>query len=140
MAFFPEIENITVSTKKEIGKDFIFENGQHILNADGTLKECNERENIENWIRKVVSTQVGAYEVYVRDEKESFGTNIYDNLGTKNRGYWLSEIKREITEQLLKSEFIDEVKNFRINTERRKIIIEFDVVTNGIVISEVVEV
>ena len=111
-----------------------------MLNPDGTLKECSERENIENWIRKVVCTQMGAYEVYVKDENERFGTNIYDNLGTKNKGYWLSEIKREITEQLLKNEFIEEVKNFSINTDRRKVIIEFDVVTMGVTINEVVEV
>lgn len=141
MAFFPVIEDINVSDERKMGRDFAFENGGHILNADGTLREWSERESIENWIRKVLSTCKGAYEVYVKDEGDSFGTSIYEYIGTKNRGYKLSEIKREIKEQLLKNKFIEDVYGFTIETEKRKTIIRFNVrTTEGIIIQEEVEV
>ena len=128
MAFFPDIDDIVVQ-ESTIGKDFVFENGQHILNADGTVQECDDLGGLKNWIMKVVKTQVGAYEVYTRDENEKFGVSIYEELGTKDRAYWLSECKREITEQLEKHEFIDRVEAFNAELEKRKVVITFTVVT-----------
>ncbi len=130
MAFFPDVSDINVNESRGIGIDFVFKDGSHVLNADGTLKVCSKRENIENWIRKVISTAVDAYEVYVKDESKSFGVNIYEKLGTKDRGYWLSELKREITEQLLNSNNIKSVTDFNIICEKRTAVVSFTVVTN----------
>lgn len=128
MAFFPNINDIVVQESK-IGKDFVFEKGQHILNVGGTLQMCDDIGALKNWIRKVVETQIDVYEVYTRDEKEKFGVNIYEKLGTKNRSYWLSECKREITEQLEKHELIDRVENFTVEIIKRKVVIIFVVTT-----------
>lgn len=126
--FFPDIGEIEVNETK-IGKDFVFENGQHILQADGNIKECDDIGALKNWIRKVVETQVDVYEVYIRDEKEKFGVNIYEKLGTKDRGYWLSECKREITEQLKKHRYIERVEKFTVEIIKRKVVIIFAVIT-----------
>lgn len=131
MSFFPEIEEIVYGTEsKEIGIDFLFDakTGQHIVEK-GNLRECSERETLEQWIKKTITTQLGAYEVYVRDENENYGVRVYDKLGTKDRGYWLSELKREITEQLLKNENITAIEKYDVAYVKRRVIISFTVIT-----------
>lgn len=126
--FFPNVEEITESNNQGLGIDFVFEKGQHILKSNGLLQECTDRENLENWILKVVLTQINAYEVYYRDETEKFGVSIYDYIGTKNRGYWLSEMKREIISQLENNSNIDYVKDYKVDLIGRKCNVSFTVV------------
>lgn len=128
---FPEIKslNITDSVDNKSKIDFVFENGQHILKDNGILKECSIRERLQNWIEKVVRTQAGAYEVYTKDEVRKFGVNIYEVLGTKNKGYWLSELKREITEQLIDNSEIERVEDYKAEIDKRSVKISFRVVT-----------
>lgn len=131
MSLFPEMEKIERVKENKRAKDFVFDyrSGQHIV-SDGNLRECSEREMLEQWIRKTVTTQLGAYEVYVKDENENYGVRIYDKLGTRDRGYWLSELKREIREQLLRNENIDSIEDYDVEYEKRKVIIRFSVITN----------
>ncbi len=138
MAFFPLVEDIEIKeTKSEIGRDFVFVNGQHIINEKGLLKEyTNEADILKEWIRKVVLTQAGAYEVYTKGESEVFGVSIWEKLGSKERGYFLSELKREITQQLTKSEYIEQIKDFEAVTEGRKVVIRFTAVTKDIEIEQ----
>lgn len=140
MGIFPEIYKISnENTNKKLGIDFEFDEstGQHII-ANGSLAICSNRENIQNWIRKVIRTQINSYEVYIKDEKERFGVNIYDKLGTKDKGYWLSELKREITEQLEKHSMIESVTDYKAEYKNRKLTIYVVVMTQeGVIESEV---
>lgn len=127
---FPEVEDFNIGTESTgIGIDFAFRNGQHILQKDGDLQECTEVENYGQWIAKLVTTQKDIYEVYTREEAEKFGTDLESYLGTKHRSYWLSELQREITEQLLKNKNITAVKNYKAEFVRREVQISFTVVT-----------
>lgn len=127
---FPEVEDFNIGTESTgIGIDFVFRNGQHILQKDGDLQECTEVENYGQWIAKVVTTQKDIYEVYTREEAEKFGTDLESYLGAKHRSYWLSELQREITEQLLKNKNITAVKNYKAEFARREVQISFTVVT-----------
>ena len=127
---FPEVEDFNIGTESTgIGIDFVFRNGQHILQKDGDLQECTEVENYVQWIAKVVTTQKDIYEVYTREEAEKFGTDLESYLGAKHRSYWLSELQREITEQLLKNKNITAVKNYKAEFARREVQISFTVVT-----------
>lgn len=127
---FPEVTDFEIGTEStRIGIDFKFVNGQHILQKDGDLQECTEVENYGQWIAKVVTTQKDIYVVYTRDETEKFGTDLESHLGTKHRSYWLSELQREITEQLLKNKNITAVKNYKAEFARREVQISFTVVT-----------
>lgn len=131
MAFFPDIDEIKVSSgNRVIGRDFYFERGQHYLDERGNIKEyLSDVDILKEWIRKVILTQADAYKVYVQDEKEKFGVSIWEHLGSKDRGYFLSELKREITEQLTASTHIKEIKDYSAKAEGRKIIIRFTAVT-----------
>lgn len=130
---FPKIESFTVDKGIKLGRDFVFVDGQHILQDNGTPAIANDRENIENWCRKVITTMLGVYEVYTKGEKDSFGISVYDRLGTKEKAYWASEFKREVTEQLTKHNCIEAVKDFTAEFVRRDIIIKFTVVvTEGV--------
>ena len=43
---FPEVTDFDIGTESTgIGIDFVFRNGQHILQKDGDLQECTEIEN-----------------------------------------------------------------------------------------------
>lgn len=141
MSFFPEIDDIKINDNKNIGIDFEFINGQHIVENNGKLKEATGIESLKNWIRKVVKTQVNAYEVYVRDESKKFGVNIYEKIGQKDRGYWLSEIRREITEQFEANNYIERVERFEVSIVKRKVVVIVAVeVNDGLKIEEVISI
>ena len=80
-------------------------------------------------IAKTVTTAQNTYEVYTKGESTVFGTNIEDHLGIKNRSYWLSELQREITEQLLSNSFINNVSNYNATFNGREVYISFTVAT-----------
>lgn len=132
---FPKVSEIKEKGSIGIGIDFKFENGQHLIDKKGMAVECTARENLENWILKVVVTEVNAYEVYYRAESTAFGVSVYEHIGIKNRGYWLSELKREITTQLLENQFIEAVEEFKVEIKRRSCDISFKVISVDGVIS-----
>ena len=130
---FPEdfVENNNVEDTEEVGTDFLFdyETGQHIL-KNGTLEECSEVESIKQFIQNVLRTKANSYKVYTEDETEVFGISIYDYIGTRKLpdGYLNSELKREVTETLLKHPFISEVKNWNGKRNKRGLEISFTTV------------
>ncbi len=137
---FPEIqanlsqlESILSETNSEIkplGKTFLFDykTGQHVL-KDGKMVECTADEAVAQWIEKVLRTAVGKYGVYVIDETDDFGIQIYNYVGEKKLhvGYIASELKREITEQMSNHRYIDSVENFEANRNGRTLEITFSV-------------
>ena len=126
------IEEISVNYETEtVGCDFLFdyETGQHIV-KNGVLAECNTIQGIQQFIQNVLRTKANSYKVYTENETEQFGISIYDYIGTRKLpdGYLNSELKREVTETLLKHPFISEVKNWNGKRNKRGLAISFTTV------------
>lgn len=127
---FPELSEFSTETNNtQNGIDFLFIDGQHKIKSNGELEECSQTEALGRWIAKTVTTAQNTYEVYTKGESTVFGTNIEDHLGIKNRSYWLSELQREITEQLLSNSFINNVSNYNAMFNGREVYISFTVAT-----------
>lgn len=131
---FPDnfIENTIVENEVEnVGVDFLFdyETGQHLIEKS-VLKECNTVKSVEQFIQNVLRTKVNAYKVYTEGETETFGISVYNYLGQRvlPMGYVNSELKREVTEQLLKHPLINEVKDWTGKREKRSLNISFTTV------------
>lgn len=124
---FIENNNSTVETE-EIGCDFLFDynTGQHLM-ENAVLVECNRVESIKQFIQNVLRTQANVYGVYVQDETDVFGISIYEHLGSRTlpTGYLNSELKREVTENLLKHPLITSVTDWKGEVEKRTLHISF---------------
>lgn len=124
-------ENETVDT----GVDFLFDydNGQHIMQGS-SLRECTEIEKVRQYIQNVLRTPANLYKVYTEGENDVFGLSIYNYIGQRNihMGYINSELKREVTELLLKHPLIDSVANWTAKREKQGLNVSFTtVLTNG---------
>lgn len=116
---------------KPIGKTFLFDykTGQHIL-TDGKLKECTTNEAISQWIEKVLRTEINKYGIYTIDESDGFGISVYEYVGKRklHMGYVASELKREITEQLLKHRHIESIEDYTAEQINRSLHVTFTAV------------
>lgn len=123
----------TENTTEGIGVDFLFDysTGQHIM-KNATPVECTTLQGIQQFIQNVLRTKVNSYKVYTDGETETFGISIYDYIGQKTlpMGYINSELKREVTEQLLKHPLIIEVTDWLGTREKRGLHISFTVKLN----------
>ncbi len=126
--FFPEVGEIKTRETPEGGLDFEFDGVSHIMGENGELKELTELESIKEWIKKVVLTVKGSFEVYTRDERKAFGVSIYDHLGEKNADYWKAEHEREIKTQLTEHPSIAEIKDVSVERSMRRLTVYFTVV------------
>lgn len=125
------IENINkVNETEEVGTDFLFnyETGQHIMN-NAVLVECTSIQGVQQFIQNVLRTKINSYKVYTEGETEAFGISIYDYIGQRTLplGYLNSELKREVTEQLLKHPLIESVTDWKGTREKRGLHISFTV-------------
>lgn len=113
---------------KPLGKScfFDYKTGQHKI-IDGKAVMCSLVETMEQWIEKVLRTELNKYGIYTIDETENFGISIYRYIGEKNipMGYIVSELKREITEQMLQHRYIKEVTDYQAMREKRGLHILF---------------
>ena len=113
------------------GVDFLFdyETGQHVMKGS-VLNECGSLRKVRQYIETVLRTPSNVYKDYIKGETESFGLSIYKYIGEKTlpMGYINSELKREVTEHLLKHPLISEVKDWKGKREKRGLSIEFTVV------------
>ncbi len=131
---FPSIfiENTkTENNTQETGIDFLFDynTGQHIT-ENGLLKECTNLQTVQQYIQNVLRTKANLYKVYTEGENDIFGITVYDYIGTRTLpdGYINSELKREVTELLLKHPFINEVKDWCGKRNKRGLEISFTAV------------
>ena len=134
----------TENTTEEVGVDFVFDykTGQHTM-KNGLLAECTAIQSIQQFIQNVLRTKVKAYKVYIEGETDTFGISVYNYLyqRTLPMGYVNSELKREVTQQLLNHPLINSVSNWQGERERRGLHISFTVTLTDsadIEISEVV--
>lgn len=138
---FPDtfIENTTTENDiKDTVIDFLFDyiTGQHNI-KNGVLSECTQLQTAQQYIQNVLRTKANLYEVYIKGENENFGIGIYDYIGTRTLpdGYLNSELKREVTEQLLKHPLISDVKNWCGKRNKGGLDISFTtVITDGTLI------
>lgn len=134
------IEESTETTAEEVGNDFLFDytTGQHII-SNSLLTECTEVESVRQFIQNVLRTKANAYKVYTTEETDIFGISVYDYLGQRTlpMGYINSELKREVTEQLLNHPYISSVSNWVGKREKRGLEVSFTVaLSDGIIIEE----
>ena len=84
---------------------FNFSTGKYEI-KDGKIIECTQKEAVRQWVGFLVKTFVGKYRVY---DNTDFGTYIENYIGEKNRGFVLSEIKRELEEKAEDNRAIEEI-------------------------------
>ena len=130
---FPSVfieSDIAKAENEDVGIDFSFDytTGQHIMKGF-VLNECTQLETVRQYIQNVLRTQANIYGVYVKGETEIFGITVYEYIGTKKLplGYVNSELKREVTELLLKHPLIKEVSKWNGVREKRGLNISFTV-------------
>lgn len=130
---FPNIfiEETSVNDEtKNVGCDFLFnyETGQHIM-KNAVLVACNTIQGVQQFIQNVLKTKINSYKVYTEGETETFGISIYDYLGQRTLPlvYLNSELKREVTEQLLKHPLVVSVIDWKGAREKRGLHISFTV-------------
>ena len=130
---FPSVfieSDIAKAENEDVGIDFSFDytTGQHIMKGF-VLNECTQLETVRQYIQNVLRTQANIYGVYVKGETEIFGITVYEHIGTKKLplGYVNSELKREVTELLLKHPLIKDVSKWSGTREKRDLNISFTV-------------
>ncbi len=114
--------------KEDNGIDFLFDygTGQHIMHGS-VLRECTELEKVRQYIQNVLRTQANLYSVYIDGETDIFGLSVYNYIGQRNihMGYVNSELKREVTELLLKYPLIADVTDWAAKREKQGLNITF---------------
>ena len=138
-AFIEPISERTENETTDNGIDFLFdyESGQHIMNGS-VLRECTELQKVRQYIQNVLRTQADLYKVYTEGETNVFGLSIYNYLGERSLplGYINSELKREVTGQLLKHPMINDVKDWTAKREKQGLNVSFTaVLTDGDIIT-----
>lgn len=117
----------TTDQVQDLGKSFLFdfEKGDFVL-KDGKPVETDGIEAIKVWIEKVLRTQKTKWKIY---EGTDYGTTIEDLI--VGHGYPMSflesELKREITEALLKHPRIESLSSWEFRRDKDKLYVVFTV-------------
>lgn len=126
---FPKITELELPKQdsnviKDLGKTFLydFQKREFIL-KDGKPIEAVEKKGIEIWIEKVLRTQKNRWEIY---DEVDYGTTIEDLIVGHSypKSFLESELKREITQEVLKHPRIESLTNWdfiRVNDKLRVI-------------------
>ena len=128
------VESVTETAENEVtdtGVDFLFdyETGQHIMKGS-VLNECEDLRKVRQYIQNVLRTPLNVYKDYMKGETETFGLSIYKYIGERTlpMGYINSELKREVTEHLLKHPMIKEIKDWKAEREKQGLKVSFTAV------------
>lgn len=136
------VENETTDINN-IGKSFYFdfEKGDFLI-QDGKLVEVEGIEGIKIWIRKILRTEKFKFKIYEKEDRNEYGITIQDLI--VGYDYPLefveSEIKREVTDALLKHPMIDRLEEWSIEKNNPVLKVGFRVILkDGYIINEEVE-
>jgi hypothetical protein len=137
-----ELEFKIEETSKDlssIGKSFQFDfkTGEFVI-KDGRLIKIKEIEALKQWIKKVIRTEKFRFKIY---EEIEYGVTVEDLIVGHDypQLFVESEIKRELTESLLRHPMINSLSNWKITKNNPKVTIEFTVnLRNGVTFNEVV--
>ena len=104
---------------------FNFSTGKYEI-KDGKIIECTQEEAVRQWVGFLVKTFMGKYRVY---DNTDFGTYIENYIGEKNRGFVLSEIKRELEEKAEDNRAIEEITDIEGKAKGDRMTISLTIVT-----------
>lgn len=105
---------------------FDFDTGDFVIVA-GRPRLAVGRERVEGYIKKVLATQRDRYGIY---HNSGYGIDVESIIGKNfNRDYIKSELKREISEALLKCDDILAVNSFSADIDGSKVTVRFSVTT-----------
>lgn len=130
---FPKVkyEDIQAFEKNtSIGKmpKFDYGSGQHIIKS-GEVVMCEGSEALKQLITSIVTTCRNKYLVYTVAETEEYGLSIYNSIGDRMpQGYILSELKREIYEQVEGLIAVQSIGMYSASLTKRGLNIEMTVV------------
>lgn len=121
-----DVEEEEILQSTTIGRTplFNFSTGKYEI-KDGKIIECTQEEAVRQWVGFLVKTFVGKYRVY---DNTDFGTYIENYIGEKNRGFVLSEIKRELEEKAEDNRAIEEITDIEGKTKGDKLTISLTIV------------
>jgi len=118
----PESETVEdISIKRSFNfnsetKQFIFLNGKNV--------ETSQVEAIKQWVRLILRTYKDKFNVY---KDTDFYCNIEDLIGNKLNPFLDSELRREITEAMLRNKAIKSVDNIALSQSKRTLTVEFTI-------------
>lgn len=131
---FPEafMEKATPEVIPEkVGTDFIFDYGtrRHLI-LNGVPEKESVFIGVKQFVEQVLRTPANLYKVYTDGETEVFGLTVYNYIGERSlpAGYLNSELKREVTENLLRHPLITDVRDWKGERVRHGLKISFSVV------------
>lgn len=124
-----ELPKITQETeqKKDLGKSFLFDfKKKDFVLESGRLIEIDGIKAIQVWIEKILRTQKSKWKIY---KGTDYGTTIEDLIVGHGypKSFLESELKREITEALLKHPKIESLSEWEFRREKDKLHVIFTV-------------
>lgn len=127
----------TTSIVPKMGKVFLFDfkEKRHVL-KDGKPVEATYEQAIQQWVTMLLITDLDKYAVYRGTE---FGMTFREFIGRRDLpvGVVVSEVKRQLEEQVTRHPEIVSVSNFAMTRDNNAALISFYVETKRGVISVV---
>ena len=123
-----ETENVQTPTTAFNGKSFLFDfqKGDFVL-RDGKPIVVEGKEALKVWIEKLIRTERFRFKIY---ENVPYGVTIEDLIGLHlPHGFIESEMRRELTEAILKNAYIQNIKDWAFIKADSKWTIRFKIVS-----------
>ncbi|MCG8501408.1 MAG: DUF2634 domain-containing protein [Firmicutes bacterium] len=128
---YVELNNRIVPQGAATGKSFLFDFGAgDFVLQDGKLVEVTGSDALKMWIEKMLRTEKNRFEIY---QDTDYGVSIEDVIiGQRyEQSFIESEIKREISEALIKHPLVRRISNFSIKREDTRAVVGFTVTLSG---------
>lgn len=125
-----EVNIVTTDETTKKGKSFLFdfEKGDFVI-KNGKLVEVSGNDAIKVWIEKIIRTEKFKFKIYARDDRDEYGITIQDLIVGHEYPieYVEAEIKREVTEAILKNPNIESLSDWNIEKDNPILNISFKV-------------
>lgn len=118
----------TADELEPIGKNFLYDyNKGDFVIKNGKMVELFGVDSLTAWILKVMKTELGRFRVY---EGVNYGVTLEELIGSVlPRAYVESEIKREVTESLLLSPYINRLEGWTFERDGTWMRVNFTVIS-----------
>ena len=130
---FPNSTDITLNNETKLSsgtKSYLFDfDSDDFVVRDGKLVECDGIDAIKVWIKKILRTEKGRYNIYNNTE---YGCHLEDLIigNSYTVEFIEAELKREIEDALKQNSQIKSVTNFQIIRSKHSITVTLEVVLN----------
>lgn len=127
-----ELNEVTSTSYQFNGKAFLydFEKGDFIY-RNGAPIEVVGISALRVWIEKVIRTEKFKFNIYQKEDESDeaqYGVALEDLMGSSfPAGFVESEMRRELTESLMKNQYIEELTDWSFVRDGSKLIITFTV-------------